>query len=93
MSNKKGGAMRAATLADACRAMALISDQLVRAVRSGDLDRIEAVLDQAGRQLPPHPFTPSTVLAVVLAAQIDTAVPLEQRLAWVAPEPTLEVVA
>ena len=83
--------MRAETLATHARAMTLLSDQLVHAAHSGDQQRIEHLIGQAARLLPPHGFHPMTVLAVVLALQVDRDRPLEQRIGWAAQfDPTLE---
>jgi hypothetical protein len=86
---------RASTLADSARAMALLSDQLVRAVHAGRQDRIADLIEQASRMRPPHPFEPLTVLAICLAAQVDPRVDLGERIGWVESlDPTpLEAVA
>lgn len=75
---------RASTLADAARAMALLSDQLVNAVHDGDQERIAGLIEAAKRLRPPHPFESLTVLAVVLATQVDRHKRLDERIGWVA---------
>lgn len=85
--------MRAPTLAVHASAMAVMSDQVISAVHSRDVERIERTIAQAQELLPPHGFEPLVSLIVTLAAQVDRTVPLVDRLAWVVPEPHLEVVA
>lgn len=76
-------APRTATLADAARAMALLSDELVNAVHAGDQERIAALIEQAKRLRPPRPFEALTVLAVCLAVQVDPQRRLDERIGWV----------
>lgn len=74
----------AATLADHCRAMALLSDRFIQDVYSGELESIGSLIAEATRLRPPHGFDPLVTLAVVLAAQVDRSQPLAERLEWVA---------
>jgi hypothetical protein len=73
---------RAETLAAHARILGAYTDRIVAAVRSRDTDAITHVRDQVRRLLPPHGFDLEDTLLVVLAAQIDTTVPVAQRLAW-----------
>ena len=75
--------MRAPTLAEHARFLAVYSDRIVDAVHSGNATEIELVRDQVAAHRPPHGFSAADALMVVLAAQIDRSVPVAQRLEWV----------
>lgn len=87
---------RIETLAEAARAMTLLSDQIVHAAHAGDSDRLAKLLTQARSLRPPHGADAMDVLACALAVQVDVTVPLDVRTAWVSEQldpSKLEVVA
>lgn len=73
---------RSPTLAHHARVLALFTDSMVDAVHSKDPGVIAAVSRELRRMLPPHGFDQLDPLWVVLAAQIDRSVPVEQRIGW-----------
>lgn len=75
--------MRAPTLAAHAECLYTFADHIITALRTGDLEHIEEVLEEVRAFQPPHGINPVTALVVVLAAQINPTVPVEQRIAWV----------